>query len=248
MNFGFKTHAEKGSSLPSKDKPFITALFVLLVFGCGAIFLWFTVKNYSDWISWFCRITAIMLLLICMLFLVNLLPECKIKKILLLIFNIPLSLCYVFVKSGSIILGIITSIMLVFGIISLFFLILSNVFHIKIEICYFLSSLITLTGMAYFKSILPLALRILYLPKSDKKERQYRESIAILNIVNFRKLAYAISFILYILSIIDKYYGKTTINLDSIILVKDVYLESLIAFLTLDTCISNIAPKLIEKK
>jgi hypothetical protein len=226
----------------------ISAVFLMCLFGGSSSFFFNLVRGQNDIYSWVIRVTGILFALICFYIPVNLLPECKIKKVLIIIFGLPISISYFVIRYWTIFLGIILSVLLIFAFQVSIFTLLNKVIVTKMQVWYFVAIFTSLVVVSYLNPIVRVIVRLIYLPKSEKKEKLFQETLIALKKINFRKIAYMIGFLLYFISVLDKFSGTVMINIDLWIGIKDVAQESFITFLALDACVSIVAPKVIERK
>lgn len=227
----------------------VELVFLSLIVGSVAVLLWVLSKNHNEFIYWIIRFGSLIFGFYSLFILINILPDGKFKKILFNVVGYPLGVMVEFLKLGHLVYTIIFSIIIVFVIFLAILLGLGKIIKINLNdfrLYYFISFFTILVIMAYFKNVLGWVLRFMHLPRSEKKDNHYKEVAFIINKVNFRNLAYIIGFLVYFLGTIDKFYDKTVINFPWWLGVKDVALEGLVAFVTLDACISLVFPKMIN--
>lgn len=233
-----------------KEHPFMNICLSLLLSGVAVIF-WMLSNEQSGCFSWFIRFTAVLFAFFGIFTLNKVLPESRLKKVLYYLVGYPLSTLIAFFKLSYMFYTIGVAIIVIFIIPLLVYTLINKLFDFSLgddKLIYFISFFSTLTLISYLKSVVIWVLRVMHLPKSEKNESHYKESMNVVKKINFRAIAYVIGFIAYFLSALDKFYGRSIINFDWWIGIKDVALEGLIAFLAFDACISVVAPKLINSE
>ncbi len=226
----------------------LSTIFLMCLSGAGSFLFINLARKQNDKYSLVIWLAGILFGLVCIYIPINLLPECKLKKILIIFFGLPISILYFAIKYWGILLGIILSVLLIFVFQVTIFTLLNKLIVTKMEVWYFVATFLSLVIVSYLNPVVKIILRLIYLPKSEKKEKLYQESLITLKKINFRKVAYILGFLVYFISVIDKFSGTVVINMDLWISIKDVAQESFIAFLALDACISVVAPKVLNQK
>jgi hypothetical protein len=165
---------ESTEQISKTTKNSITPLIIVaIILGVGSVFFWILPKNQSGFFVLFCKFVAILFGLYSLFLLVSLLPETRFRKILDHIIGVPLSILYMFVEFGYYAYFIGAAIIIIFIIPALIFILINKcvgVHLIDFRLWYFIAFFLTLIIVSYLKTVIIWVLRVLHLPKSEKKK------------------------------------------------------------------------------